>query len=62
MDNPHVLIVEDDTAHATFILRVFKEQSDRFRVTVADSLNAAYEAIRNDKPQLVITDMGALPF
>jgi polar amino acid transport system substrate-binding protein len=57
MDNPHVLIVEDDTAHATFILRVFKEQSDRFRVTVADSLNAAYEAIRNDKPQLVITDM-----
>ena len=57
MDNPHILIVEDDTAHATFILRVFKEQSDRFRVTVASSLKATYEAIRNDKPQLVITDM-----
>ncbi len=53
----HILVVEDDEAHAAFILRVFNEQALRYRMTIVTNLEGAYDVIRSDRPQLVITDM-----
>lgn len=57
----HILIVEDEEAHAELIRRAFESQADRFRITIVSSLaeaRANLAALPHDRqPDLVIADL-----
>lgn len=57
----HILIVEDEEAHAELIRRAFESQADRFQITVVSSLAEArtnLAALPSDQqPDLIITDL-----
>jgi PAS domain S-box-containing protein len=52
----HILLVEDDPAHAELIERAFDGSSGRFRVSVAGNLAAAQSLLRQTVPDLIIAD------
>jgi len=59
MDAPmaHILIVEDEEAHAELIRRGFATHMDRFRLTVVHNLKDARTCLDEALPDLVITDL-----
>jgi PAS domain S-box-containing protein len=52
----HILILEDDTTHQEFSLRAFRDDPDRFRVSVAGTVREARQVIQRDPPDLIIAD------
>ena len=59
MDNKyiHLLLVEDNEAHAELIWRTFEVQSAWIHLTVVHTLKEAYSSIDNSPPTLIIADL-----
>ncbi len=59
MDGPksHILIVEDEEAHAELIHRAFAASTDLFRLTIVRNLQEARTCLVQDPPALVIADL-----
>lgn len=55
-DSIHILLVEDDPAHAELIQRAFEHRGGGSRLTIADSLSEARAQIKLAKPTLIIAD------
>jgi len=53
---PHILILEDDAAHRDLILRAFRDDPDKFRLSVAGTLRSAREIFERDRPDLILSD------
>ncbi len=53
----HILLVEDEPAHAQMVCRAFEKHEDGYRITVAGSLTQARDYLARFSPDLVITDM-----
>lgn len=53
----HVLLVEDDKAHAELIRRAFESQADRIRFRVARTIREARTCIVSLTPDLIIADL-----
>ena len=57
MDNlVHILLVEDDPAHAELIQRAFEDRGSESRLTIASTLEEARAHMKNFKPTLIIAD------
>lgn len=52
----HILLLEDDPAHAELIQRAFENRGDTARLTIAGTLAQARTAIKNSTPTLIIAD------
>jgi PAS domain S-box-containing protein len=53
---PHILILDDDTAHQELCLRAFRDDPERYRVSIAGSLREARAVLERDPPDLIIAD------
>ncbi len=53
----HILLVEDEPAHAELIRRAFRTSPGRFRLETAGSLGEARACLAQTTPDLVITDL-----
>jgi PAS domain S-box-containing protein len=57
MANPvHILLVEDDPAHAELIQRAFEDRGSETRLTIASTLEEARAHLQNFRPTLIIAD------
>src|SRR6185503_19161025 len=57
MDNVvHILLVEDDPAHAELIQRAFEDRASNSKLTIASTLEEARAHLKNFKPSLIIAD------
>jgi len=57
MDNTvHILLIEDDSAHAELIQRAFEDRGGESKLTIANTLEEARAHLKNFKPTLVIAD------
>lgn len=57
MDNTiHILLIEDDPAHAELIQRSFEDRSQGTRLTIAQTLSQARAFLRDAAPTLIIAD------
>lgn len=57
MDNKvHILLIEDDPAHAELIQRAFEDRGDESRLTIAGTLEEARTHLKNFRPTLIIAD------
>jgi len=57
MDNTiHILLIEDDPAHAELIQRAFEDRGDKAKLTIAHTLEEARTHMQNFKPALIIAD------
>ena len=54
----HILLVEDEEAHAELVRRAFERHSGRFCLAVADNLEQARAYLAESLPNLVIADWG----
>lgn len=52
----HILLVEDDPAHAELIQRAFEDRGSESRLTIASTLEEARIHMKNFKPTLIIAD------
>ncbi|MCI0549737.1 MAG: response regulator, partial [Anaerolineae bacterium] len=55
-DSIHILLIEDDPAHAELIQRAFEDRGDGTRLTIAHTLEEASAHIKKFKPTLIIAD------
>jgi DNA-binding response OmpR family regulator len=55
-DSIHILLIEDDPAHAELIARAFEGRGDGARLTIAHTLSDARAQLRSSKPTLIIAD------
>jgi len=55
-DSIHILLIEDDPAHAELIKRAFEDRGDRSRLTIAHTLEEAGIQIKKFRPTLIIAD------
>ncbi len=55
-DSVHILLIEDDPAHAELIQRAFEDRGDESRLTIAHTLEEARACIKRSKPTLIIAD------
>jgi PAS domain S-box-containing protein len=53
---PHILILEDDTAHQALITRAFSDDPGQFRISVSGTLGEARQVLEHDPPDLIIAD------
>jgi PAS domain S-box-containing protein len=53
---PHILILEDDAAHRDLILRAFRDDPDKFRMSIAGTIRSAREILERDLPDLILSD------
>ena len=53
----HILLVEDDLAHAELIQRAFESQTQSITLTTVHTLQAAYQTVRASTPDLIIADL-----
>lgn len=57
MDNKvHILLIEDDPAHAELIQRAFEDRGDKASLTVAHTLREARSHLNDFTPSLIIAD------
>jgi len=57
MDNTvHILLIEDDPAHAELIQRAFEDRGGESKLTIANTLEEARTHLKNFKPTLIIAD------
>lgn len=57
MDNTiHILLIEDDPAHAELIQRAFEDRGGESKLTIAHTLEEARAHLQNFKPALIIAD------
>ncbi len=52
----HILLIEDDPAHAELIRRAFEFRGDAARLTITNTLAEARASIQANKPNLIIAD------
>ena len=52
----HILLLEDDKAHQELILRIFRDDPEQFRISVAGTVREAREIIGREHPDLIIAD------
>jgi len=52
----HILLLEDDTAHQELCLRAFRDDPERFRVSIAGNILKARQIIERDPPDLILAD------
>jgi PAS domain S-box-containing protein/putative nucleotidyltransferase with HDIG domain len=55
-DTIHILLIEDDPAHAELIQRAFEDRGDESRLTTAYTLSEAREHLKKFQPSLIIAD------
>ncbi|HKY55508.1 MAG TPA: response regulator, partial [Anaerolineales bacterium] len=55
-DSIHILLIEDDPAHAELIQRAFEDRGDGARLTIANTLEEASAHIKQFVPTLIIAD------
>lgn len=56
-NNPiHILLVEDEAAHAELITRSFDKQNGKFNIKLARSISEAREYLKDHRPSLIISD------
>jgi PAS domain S-box-containing protein len=55
-DSIHILLIEDDPAHAELIRRAFEDREGTAHLTIAHTLAEARSHIRKSKPTLIIAD------
>ena len=55
-DSIHILLIEDEPAHAELIKRAFEDRGDRSRLTIAHTLEEAVLQIKKFRPTLIIAD------
>ena len=53
---PHILVLEDDAAHQDLILRAFRGDPEKFRLSMAATLRTAREILERDRPDLILSD------
>lgn len=53
----HILLVEDEKAHAEIVCRAFDSSSSQFHLAVAENLQEAQDYLAKSSPDLVITDL-----
>src|SRR5512141_1402761 len=57
MDNTvHILLIEDDSAHAELIQRAFEDRGGESKLTISNTLEEARTHLKNFKPTLIIAD------
>ncbi len=57
MDNTvHILLIEDDSAHAELIQRAFDDRGGESKLTIANTLEEARTYLKDFKPNLIIAD------
>jgi len=57
MDDPiHILLIEDDPAHAELIQRAFEDRGNGFYLTITHTLAQAREHLKNSQPTLILAD------
>jgi PAS domain S-box-containing protein/putative nucleotidyltransferase with HDIG domain len=57
MDNTiHILLIEDDPAHAELIQRAFEDRGDESKLAIAHTLTDARDYLSKFKPTLIIAD------
>ena len=54
--SPHILILEDESAHRDLALRAFHDDPEMFRVSVAGTIREARQILEHDPPDLIIAD------
>lgn len=52
----HILLIEDDPAHAELIRRAFEERGGKFRLTIAHTLTEARSHLQESRFNLIIAD------
>ena len=52
----HILLIEDEKAHQDLVLRAFRNDPEKFRVSVAGNLHEAQQITERDLPDLIISD------
>lgn len=52
----HILLIEDDLAHAELIQRAFEDRGDEAKLTIAHSLTEARKFLNEFQPALIIAD------
>ena len=52
----HILLIEDDLAHAELIQRAFEDRGDEVKLTIAHSLTEARAFLDKFQPELIIAD------
>jgi len=55
-DTTHILLIEDDPAHAELIQRAFEDRGDKSRLHIAHTLTDAREHLNKFTPTLIIAD------
>lgn len=55
-DSIHILLIEDDPAHAELIERAFEERGDGAHLIIVHTLAAARAQLQSSKPTLIIAD------
>lgn len=55
-DTTHILLVEDDPAHAELIQRAFEDRGDKSELTIVHTLADAREYLKGSIPTLIIAD------
>ncbi len=55
-DSIHILLIEDDPAHAELIQRAFEERRDGAHLTIANTLSDARAHLNSFRPTLIIAD------
>jgi len=52
----HILILEDNRADQELSLRAFRDDPDKYRVSMAENLESARQILECDPPDLIIAD------
>lgn len=55
-DFPRILIIDDDPGHLELCLRSFRDDPERYRVSVAQTIREARQAISRETPDIIIAD------